>query len=75
MNNNKYIIKSLAPWMIDELIAFSQISNFELIFLRQQNDFYKDGLKQLESNGVKIYVKPFAFSKILKKAMVLFSVP
>ena len=71
MNNNKYIIKSLAPWMIDELIAFSQISNFELIFLRQQNDFYKDGLKQLESNGVKIYVKPFAFNSIIKKTVVL----
>ena len=35
MIKNKYIIKSLAPWMIDELIAFSEITTFDVIFLRK----------------------------------------
>ena len=38
MLNNKYIIKSLAPWVIDELITFSEITTFDVVFLRKQDD-------------------------------------
>lgn len=67
MNNNKYIVKNLAPWMLDELIAMSEITSFELFFLRNQNKFYDEGLKQLEKNGIKIFKNPFKNKFDLKK--------
>lgn len=32
---------------MDELIVFSEIEAYEIIFLRKQCDFYNEGLKQL----------------------------
>ena len=69
---NKYIIKSLAPWMIDELIAFSKTVDFEIVFLREQDEFYKDDIALLESNGIKIYTKPFASHGFFKKLILVF---
>lgn len=71
MLNNKYIIKSLAPWMIDELFAFSEITEFEIIFLRKQDEFYKEDIQQLQSNNVSISVKPFSWNNVLKKIIIV----
>lgn len=67
---NKYIIKSLAPWMIDELIAFSEITKYDIIFLRKQSDFHKEGLKELEENGVRLIVAPIGINNIFKKLYI-----
>ncbi|MGE0090015.1 MAG: glycosyltransferase family 4 protein [Bacteroidales bacterium] len=67
MQSNKYIIKNLAPWMLDELIAFSQITSFEIVFLRRQNDFYNEGISQLIENGIVIHNNPLSFKKICRK--------
>ena len=45
--DNVYIIKYLAPWMVDELIAFSEITTFDVIFLRTQDDFYEETIEKL----------------------------
>lgn len=71
MSNNKYIIKSLAPWMIDELLAISKITNFELFFLRKQDEFYQDEIKKLKSNGIAVYDKPFLYNHFLKKTLII----
>lgn len=67
MSNNKYIVKSLAPWMMEELIAFSKLTNFDLILLRKPNEFYLNKLNEIELNGVKIYIKPFSLGSCVKK--------
>jgi glycosyltransferase involved in cell wall biosynthesis len=70
MQNKKYIIKSLAPWMLDELIAFSQITSFEILFLRKQSDFFDEGLQQLIANGVIIHNRPKSLRKLCKKLSI-----
>lgn len=69
MTHRKYIIKNLGPWMMDELIAFSKFTKFEIIFLRVQDSFYNDGLNTLESNGIIIHYKPFNNKISLKKLL------
>ncbi|RLD86030.1 MAG: hypothetical protein DRJ07_01760 [Bacteroidetes bacterium] len=71
MSNNKYIVKSLAPWMMDELIAFSGLTEFDLILLRKPDEFYKENLKQLELNGVNIYINPFSYMFFVKKLIII----
>ena len=71
MSDKKYIIKNLAPWMLDELLALSKQSNFNIIFLRQQDKFYDEGLKKLKDNGIKIYIKPYSFDQFPKKLFVV----
>ena len=71
MTNNIYIIKSLAPWMIDELLAFSELSKFKIIFLRAQDEFYQDEISKLKNNGVGIYDKPFKLNYLIKKLKVV----
>lgn len=69
--NNKYIIKSLAPWMIDELLAFSESNNFDIIFLRDQEKFYNEAIEELRSRNIKIYTKPKKFTNLFKKAKII----
>lgn len=69
--NNKYVVKNLTPWMIDELIAFSLIEPYELILLRKPDHFYKESLDELVSNGVKVFEKPFSNKNSLKKIFFL----
>lgn len=71
MRNNKYIIKNLAPWMMEELIAFSKIAKYEIVFLRMQDEFYSEDLRVLENNGVSLLFKPQSFNNIFKKIGVL----
>ncbi len=71
MLKNKYIVKSLTPWMIDELIAFSTFVKYDLILLREPDEFYKEGLQQLEKNGINIYTTPFLYNYLLKKFVVI----
>ncbi len=59
VTNNKYIVKNLAPWMLDELLAFSEFAKFDLILLREQKDFYLPGLEKLKQKGINVYIKPF----------------
>jgi len=70
--NKIYLIKNLAPWMMDELLAFSELTEFRIIFLREQSDFYKDGLSKLHNNGITINTKPFKSNNIFKKICFLF---
>jgi colanic acid/amylovoran biosynthesis glycosyltransferase len=70
MTNNKYIIKTLSPWMIDELLAFSEITNFTIVFLRKQDDFYLESLRLLESKGIEVYFKPASANKLLLKIWI-----
>ena len=72
MLNNKYIVKSLTPWMMDELIAMSENVKYELILLRKPNEFYSRGIKCLHENGIDIYVKPFQYHAVLSKLIFLF---
>lgn len=67
-----YLIKSLAPWMMDELLAFSEYSKYAIVFLRQQIDFYDDGIAKLKSKGIEIHTKPFRFNFIFKKVYFMF---
>jgi len=71
MTKNKYIVKSLTPWMMDELKTFSSLVNFDLILLRNPEEFYKENLNQLELNDVKIYIEPFAYNFLLKKLVII----
>jgi len=54
-----YLIKELAPWMMEELISFSEFSKFEIIFFRKVSGFYENDLKVLKERGIKYHIKPF----------------
>jgi len=41
--------------MMDELLVFSQKTNFDLYFLRKQHGFYQDKIDLLKKNGVNVY--------------------
>ena len=60
-NKNLYLIKSLAPWMMEELIAFSRFSKFKIIFLRDVPEYYKNDLEILSDNGIEYIIKPFKY--------------
>ncbi len=66
-----YIIKSLAPWMMEELIAFSHFEKFKIIFLRNIPEFYHSDLKVLQNNGIEYHVKPFKFKFDIKLFILL----
>ena len=70
MINNKYIIKSLTPWMMDELITFSKKTSFDIIFLRKQDEFYKEGIEKLILNHINNYLVIFNTKHLLKKLYI-----
>ncbi len=69
---NLYLIKSLAPWMMEELISFSKFTNFEIIFLRDIQEFYQSDLETLRNNGIKYHIKPFKNSFSFKNFFQVF---
>lgn len=71
MTNNKYIIKYLAPWMMDELIVFSKSTDYDIIFLKDQLEFYNDDLDLLKKNGIKIYTMPVSKNNFLRKFIII----
>lgn len=66
-----YLVKNLSPWMADEILAFSMVTRFRLILLRQPKDFLKTRLKEIEGNGIEIIYKPFKYNYIFKKIFFL----
>ncbi|MEL4455483.1 glycosyltransferase [Lutimonas vermicola] len=70
MEQRKYIIKNLAPWMMDELIAFSRVITYDLILLRSQKNFYDEHLNTLKNNGVNIYIQPGSNKFLIKKIWI-----
>ncbi|MCF6242180.1 MAG: glycosyltransferase family 4 protein [Bacteroidales bacterium] len=66
-----YIIKSLAPWMMEELIAFSHFEKFKIIFLRNIPEFYRNDMEILKKNGIEYHVKPFKFKFNVKLFILL----
>ena len=79
MKQKLYIIKSLAPWMMEELIAFSKFEKYTIIFLREIPDFYKNDLEILKKNGIIWHIKPFnkkfKFSTIIHLLFFLLKKP
>jgi len=71
-NKKLYLIKSLAPWMMEELITFSRFSKFRIIFLRNVPDFYSNDLKLLRKNGIEYFIKPFKYKLDLTLLFYLF---
>lgn len=69
MYNNKYIVKNLTPWMVDELTAFSNFVKFDLILLRKPDEFYAAPLKRIETNGVNIIITPYSNNLFNKKKL------
>ncbi len=77
MNNSHrrqkvYIIKNLAPWMFDELVTFSDSTKFDIVFLREQKDFYVNEFGKLNTSNVSLYVTPHSYKYFFKK--VLFAI-
>ena len=64
-----YLIKKLSPWMINELLAFSQFVQFRLILLRTPPTVYKKNMEELEKRGIEIFIKPFNKNPDLKKSL------
>ncbi len=71
MSNRKYIIKNLAPWMMDELIAFSNVTTFDIIFLREQDEFYEKEIQELITNNINIFIKPFSVNNFFYKLWIV----
>jgi len=65
--NYKYIIKVIAPWMIDELIVFSKHTKVDIILLQKQEAFYNEGLERLNITNLKTYTEPFSYENLIKK--------
>lgn len=61
-----YLIKSLAPWMMEELISFSYFTKFKIIFFKDVVEFYESDLEILKKNGIEYHIKPFVWFPNLK---------
>lgn len=68
-----YLIKNLAPWMIDELLAFSDITKFKVVLLKKQNPFFNNELEKLKRRGIEIYSQPKNYKNFIEK--LFFIVP
>ncbi|MBZ0183567.1 MAG: glycosyltransferase family 4 protein [Melioribacteraceae bacterium] len=66
-----YLVKNLTPWMVDEILAFSLITEFRLVLLRKPNDFYITRLKDIEANGIEIIYNPYEYNNLLRKVLFL----
>lgn len=71
MSTKLYLIKTLTPWMMDELIAFSRSTKYSIIFLRKPEREFEEGVKLLINNNINILIKPFKINKILQKLIFL----
>ena len=67
-----YLIKNLSPWMINELLAFSSLTPFRLILLRQPSSMYLKDIEKLKVRGVEVFVKPFHPNPDLRKTVFAF---
>lgn len=57
---------------MDEIMTFSELTNFDLILLREPNEFYVEKLKEIELKGVRIYIKPFSLGSFFEKIFLIF---
>lgn len=71
ITNKKYLIKNITPWMIDELLAISEITKYDLILLREPKEFFNEGLEQLSANDIDIFIKPFKYNYLFKKLIIV----
>lgn len=71
--NKVYIIKSLAPWMMDELKAFAQLTEFKIYFLRKQDKFYRSDINDLINKGIKVVEAPSSYNNLLFKFWIIFN--
>ena len=55
------------------MIVFSQIVNYDIIFLRKQREFFNEELEELEKKGIRIYVQPYATGNLFKKLSTVLS--
>ncbi len=58
--------------MMDELIAFSRLTKFNVIFLRTPPSFYNEGLEIIKDNGIEISIKPYKYNFLLRKMFFSF---
>lgn len=57
--NKIYLIKNIAPWMVDELLCYAEYTTFSIVLLRQPPSFYKRDIENLKAQGVEVQIKPF----------------
>ena len=57
--------------MMDELIAFSNYVKFSVVFLRKQDEFYKEGIEKLKKNGIEILIQPVSYANLLSKFRII----
>jgi len=70
--NNLYLIKHITPWMINELLAFSQFVQFRLVLLRTPPPVIKHDLAELEKRSIEIFITPFKKIPDFKKSVFCF---
>ncbi|MDJ0645803.1 MAG: glycosyltransferase family 4 protein [Flavobacteriaceae bacterium] len=71
MSDKKYIVKNLAPWMIDELLVLSRHTSYELLLLREQKEFYGEDLNTIRQNGVSISYTKKSYEHFARKMAVV----
>jgi len=71
MIDKKYFIKIISPWMIDELLVYSEKSQFEVILLQQQEEFNIKEIKKLQSKNISVLVNPFKYNFLFKKTIFI----
>jgi len=57
--------------MLDELIAFSKFTKIDVILLKEQKEFYQEGLKRLNVDNIKVYTEPISYNNFTKKMRVV----
>ena len=67
-----YLIKNPSAWMMDELIAFSYFTKFQVLFIRQPGTFYQPRIAQLTANGIDVVFCPFQYKLDIKKLLFSF---
>jgi len=64
-----YLIKNISPWMLNELLAFSEFIKFRIILLRKPSSTYSEDLEELEKRDIEIFIRPFRKTPCFKKSI------
>ena len=65
-----YLVKNLSPWMLDELLAFADLTSYTVLLLRAPESKYAHQLSLLRNKGIQIITNPYRFNLSIHKLFI-----
>lgn len=65
-----YLVKNLSPWMLDELLAFADLTSYSVLLLRTPESKYTHQLSLLKDKGIEVITNPYRFNISIHKLFI-----